>query len=400
MTTVSSSAARAQVQAMPKAASRNAALDRSRTFITVLVLIHHSVIAYTYFGHTDKQSFLGFDGVVLFNDSFFMAAMFFLSGLFVWPSLQRKGMEWFLRDRFWRLGLPFAVCALILMPVAYYAVSLRYHPEIGFTAFWWNTVTSGAWPSGPAWFVWVLLALDVIAAVVFRVAAASVEAIGRLSQAGFARPGLFFWALLIASIAVYVPAVLYFGASRWFATGPVAIQASRILLYLLYFFAGVGIGAVPFGQGLLAGNGGLARRWQVWFAATVVTYGCIIALIYVKHSVLPDVNHQPLWWEVAYALAFVSYSAAQTFNILALFLRFSNDGSSVLDSLRDSAYGIYLIHYVPVLWLQYALYDLSFSPVMQLTAVIKAIIVFILTLALSWAATAALRRIPGATRVL
>jgi hypothetical protein len=59
-----------------------------------------------------------------------------------------------------------------------------------------------------------------------------------------------------------------------------------------------------------------------------------------------------------------------------------------------------LIHYVPVLWLQYFLYDFSFSPVMQLSAIIKAIIVFVLTLALSWAATVALRKIPGATRVL
>ena len=96
---------------------------------------------------------------------------------------------------------------------------------------------------------------------------------------------------------VYVPAVLYFGASRWFAFGPLAIQASRILLYLLYFFAGVGIGAASFDQGLLAADGGLARRWPVWLAATIATYGCIIALIYIKHSVLPDVNHQPFWWE-------------------------------------------------------------------------------------------------------
>src|ERR1700720_4437105 len=111
MTSISSSVAAAQTRAMPKAATRNAALDRARTFVTMLVLIHHSVIAYTYYGHTDKQSFLGFDGVVLFNDSFFMSAMFFLSGLFVWPSLKRKGIGWFLRDRFWRLGLPFLSCA-------------------------------------------------------------------------------------------------------------------------------------------------------------------------------------------------------------------------------------------------------------------------------------------------
>jgi hypothetical protein len=400
MTSISSSVASAQTRAAPKAKARNAALDRARTFITMLVLIHHSVIAYTYFGHTDRQSFLGFDGVVLFNDSFFMSAMFFLSGLFVWPSLQRKGTGWFLRDRWWRLGLPFIVAALVLMPVAYYAVDLRVSGENSFAAFWWKTVTVGPWPSGPAWFVWVLLAFDVLAAVVYRAAPGCIEAIGRLSLASFARPGLFFWALLIGSIIVYVPSVFYFGASRWFSAGPVAIQASRILLYLLYFLAGVGIGVVRFDQGLLASDGGLARRWPVWLAATIVTYGCIIGLVYIRHSVLPDVNHPPLWWRVAYALAFVSYSAAQTFNILALFLRFDNEGSSVLDPLRDSAYGIYLIHYIPVLWLQYALYDISLAPVMQLSAIIKAIIVFVLTLALSWAATAALRKIPGATHVL
>src|SRR5215813_14859059 len=160
MTTISQAAALAQARAAPKTKARNAALDRARTFITVLVLIHHSVIAYTYYGHTDRQSFLGFDGVVLFNDGFFMSAMFFLSGLFVWPSLQRKGISWFLRDRFWRLGLPFIVCALLVMPFAYWAIELELHdPNMTFAAFWWRTVTDGPWNSGPAWFVWVLLAL-------------------------------------------------------------------------------------------------------------------------------------------------------------------------------------------------------------------------------------------------
>src|ERR1700750_2025695 len=113
MTSISQTAAPARAQAAPKAKARNAALDRARTFITMLVLIHHSVIAYTYFGHTDNSSFLGFDCVVLFTDSFFMAAMFFLSGLFVWPSLQRKGTGWVLRDRRGRLGFPLLLAALI-----------------------------------------------------------------------------------------------------------------------------------------------------------------------------------------------------------------------------------------------------------------------------------------------
>ena len=59
--------------------------------------------------------------------------------------------------------------------------------------------------------------------------------------------------------------------------------------------------------------------------------------------------------DTAYALAFATYSAAQTFNILALFLRFDNDGTSISIPCATDAYGIYLIHYIPVLWLQYAL---------------------------------------------
>ncbi len=401
MTTILQTAAPAGVRAAPRAKARNAALDRARTFVTMLVLVHHSVIAYTYFGHTDKQSSLLFDCVVLFNDSFFMSAMFFLSGLFVWPSLQRKGISWFLRDRFWRLGLPFIVCAVFLMPLAYWAVEIELiNPNTTFAAFWWRTVTVGPWNAGPAWFVWVLLALDVLAALVYFALSGWVEAIGKLSLESFGRPALFFWALLIASIVVYLPPVLYFTASHWLVLGPIAVQTSRILLYLIYFLAGCGIGAASFDRGLLAADGEMARRWPVWLGATIASYGAILALIYVKHSVLPDAGNLPLWWDIAYALAFVSYSAAQTFNVIALFLRFDNEGSSILDPLRDSAYGIYLLHYVPVLWLQYLLFGLSFGPFDQLTALVKAGIVFIATLASSWAATVALRKIPGATHVL
>jgi peptidoglycan/LPS O-acetylase OafA/YrhL len=65
------------------ATGRIVALDRARTLITLLVLIHHAAVNYTHFGNGDKMRWLGFDLVVLFNDSFFMACMFLISGLFV-----------------------------------------------------------------------------------------------------------------------------------------------------------------------------------------------------------------------------------------------------------------------------------------------------------------------------
>ena len=396
---VISSALPTEARTPSRAGGRNAALDRARSFIILLVLIHHSVIPYTYYGHTDRQSFLGFDAVVTFNDSFFMAAMFLLSGLFVWPSLARKGVAAFLRGRWLRLGLPFAIGAVFLMPIAYYAVELR-NSGPGFAAFWWKTVTVGPWESGPIWFVAVLLAFDMLAVVVYRAAPGPVEAIGRLSIASREHPAYAFWTFLAASVVVYVPMDLYFGIARWFTLGPLAIQASRALLYLLYFFVGIGIGSVRSDRSLLSGDGELARRWPAWLAVTIVTYVGLIALIYYKREYLPDPNNPPQWWDAAHAFFFACFSASQTVNLLALFLKFDNSGWSILDPLRENSFGIFLIHYVPVLWLQYALFGITLAPNTQETAILKALIVFVLTLAISWSATLALRKIPGATHVL
>src|SRR5206468_12194339 len=168
MTSITSSAAyAAETGAAPKAVARNAAFDRAWTFLTLVVLLHHAVIPYTYFGHTDPQSWIGFDAVVLATDSFFMAMFFFLSGLFVWTGLARKGPLNYLRDRLLRLGLPFAICAFTLIPIAYYAIALRQTPDLSFTAFWWKTITVGPWPSGPLWFLWVLFAFDLVASVFY-----------------------------------------------------------------------------------------------------------------------------------------------------------------------------------------------------------------------------------------
>ena len=383
------------------AGARNAAFDRARSFIIILVLIHHSVIPYTYYGHTDRQSFLLFDAVVTFNDSFFMAAMFLLSGLFTWSSLQRKGVGDFLRGRALRLGLPFAVGAVILMPLAYYAVELRNAgPSAGFIAFWWKTVTVGPWESGPIWFLGVLLAFDMLAAVVYLVAPGIVEAIGRVSTAKPDRPAYAFWMFLAASVVAYVPLDHHFGIARWYTLGPLAIQDDRILLYLLYFFVGVGIGAVHGDRSLLSPDGALARRWPLCLAATIVTYAGLIALIFYKREFIADPNNPPQWWDNVHGFFFASFSASQTINLLALFLKFDNSGRSILDPLRESSFGIFLIHYVPLLWLQYALYGIALTPIPQATAMLKALIVFAATLAISWLATLALRRIPGVTHVL
>ena len=384
----------ADARAVPKARSRNLALDRARTFLTLVVLLHHAVIPYTHFGHTDPKSWIGFDAVVLATDSFFMAMFFFLSGLFVWPGLGHKAPAIFLRDRLLRLGLPFAIAALTVIPIAYYAFSLRQHPEIGFSEFWWKMVTVGPWPSGPIWFVWVLLAFDLTASLLYRVSAHLVDPINRLSQRGFDQPAVFFLFLLAVSALAYIPALLYFGPSHWFEFGPFSVQASRVLLYATYFFVGAGIGAVNFERGVLGANGQLAKSSWGWVAVTIIPYCLMWVMIYIKREILGNPDPQPPWYLTFYGFFFVAFSAAILFAILAYFLKFKQSGWSMLDPMQGDAYGMFLVHYPIVLWLQYWLFDYD------LPAIVKAAIAFVLTVALSWALTAALRKIPGANRVL
>src|SRR5882724_8554688 len=382
------------------APARIVPLDRARTFIILLVLLHHSVINYTWFGHGDPMRWLGFDLVVLFNDSFFMAFMFFISGLLVRDSMARRGPANFLANRAWRLGVPFLISIFVLMPIAYYPTFLRYHlpgtTDFNFFHFWWHTLNLGPWPSGPAWFLWVLLALDIVAAALWSVAPRVLIALGWAIVALRNRPMTAFAGFLLLSVVAYLPMHLIFGDTSWLEPGgyPLPIQTSRILLYTGYFFTGVGIGAVSLKAGILADNGEVARRWPVWLSFSLLFYGAILLLVYAHHNWVADFNAPPLSWRTAYGLAFALFSAAMAFAEPALFLRFAKSPLKLLDAIQPSAYGIFLVHYIFIIWLQYALYD------PPLPALVKFALVFAGTLALSWGLVALLRKIPFVARMI
>jgi hypothetical protein len=394
MTTIATTEANTEIRAAPTQKARNLSFDRARTFLTLVVLLHHAVIPYTHFGHTDPTSFFGFDMIVLATDSFFMAMFFFLSGLFVWPGIARKGPPNYLSDRLLRIGLPFLVCAFTIIPLAYYAHSLRNQPEIGFAAFWWRTITVGPWPSGPIWFLWVLLSFDLVACLLYRLSPATLDPINRLSLHSRRRPAVFFVVMLAVTAAFYIPGRIHFGAANWFEFGPLSVQHGRVMLYASYFFFGAGIGARYLDRGLLAADSRMARVSWDWMVLALVPYGLLWGLIAIKREILGNPEHLPAWYEGLYAVCFTVFSVAVLFLILAWFLRFSRSGNSLLDPMQADAYGMFLVHYPIALWLQYWLFDY------ELPAIVKAGIGFVLTVALSWAITRVLRMIPGAKRVL
>jgi surface polysaccharide O-acyltransferase-like enzyme len=127
----------------------------------------------------------------------------------------------------------------------------------------------------------------------------------------------------------------------------------------------------------------LAIAALVVFAATSVV--AIVAL---------TVHPQSQAWGAAMDLGFVISCAASSFAFLALFLRFARSRSGMFDSLAANSYGIYLLHYGFVSWLQYALLPAS------LPGIAKGAIVFVLALGLSWGTAAALRRSAAVARVV
>src|SRR5258708_27181272 len=214
------------------------ALHNLRGFVILNVLAFHSFIAYIVsqpasplpfdsppYGWTanpivDSHRWLGFDLICAFEFLCLMQLMFLLSGLFVWPSLRRKGAKTLLEDRLLRVGVPFVLGVSVLMPLAYYPVYRVTAVDPGWSAFWSHWTALPFWPGGPMWFLWFLLALNIAAAGMYRLAPRSGEFLARLAAQGPAHPGPFFLPLVARLALPPCPRAVAFPPCELGAVGP------------------------------------------------------------------------------------------------------------------------------------------------------------------------------------
>ena len=383
------------------------ALSNLRAITILIVIGFHSMLAYLVwvpvtvtdfssppwgwrsFPIIDSHRFFGFDLFCAWQDVYLMALFFFLSGLFVAPSLKRKQGWAFLRDRLIRLGLPFAFGTLVLIPLAIYPAYLVTAADPSFAAYWDAWLALPFWTNGPLWFLWQLLALNILVAGLHGLAPHAIETLGRWSAAAASRFGRYFVSLLALSALAYVPLALAFTPWAWSDTGFLAVQLCRPLLYAVYFFAGVGAGAAGIERGLLSADGILVRHWPRWLAAAL---GAL--LLWMGLTGLTMNGPAPLALRAAADLSFVVACATGCFFLIAVSLRFAAKQSRLLDGLSGNAYGLYLVHYNFVVWLQYALLGAA------LFAVVKAAIVFALALGASALTILAVRRIPFGAQLI
>ena len=396
--TIAAPAAISRTEARPDAAY-NVPIGRLRAGLTALVVAHHAVLAYhpyappapaalaggsqawQAFPVVDPHKWVGWALFVGFNDVFFMALMFFVSGLFVWDSLGRKGSGRFMRDRLIRLGVPFVLFAAVLAPLAYAPAYLQSAARAS-SSYLEQWLHLSNWPAGPAWFLWMLLAFGLVAAAVHAIRPRAAVWTSEAAQRALGRPAVCWAALTLASAAAFVPLAMRFTGEAWTAWGPFSFQTSRLLHYAVYFAAGAVVGASGIGQTFLAAGGALARRWLAWVIGSLVAFAVATALY------VALVTHLPVGTALAVAtcLGFCVSCATSSFAALAVFVRFSRSRSALGDSFCAAAYGIYIVHYPIVSWIQYGLVGLPAS------GLAKGIAVTVASIGASWLVVSGLRR--------
>ena len=118
------------------------ALNNLRGFVIFVVVAFHGVSAYLgslapqayafdkapylwrAFPLVDTHRWFGFDLFCAWQDVCLMCLMFFLSALFTWPSLERRGTRGFLGGRLLRLGVPYLFGISVIMPISLYQASV------------------------------------------------------------------------------------------------------------------------------------------------------------------------------------------------------------------------------------------------------------------------------------
>jgi glucan biosynthesis protein C len=386
---------------------RDVGFDYLRATLTLMVVAHHSALAYTTWARfdashylassvpvVDKARSLALDYAENFNDVFFMSLMFFVSGLFVWPSLRRHGAGGFLRSRLLRLGLPFAVGVLAVMPVAYYASWLMTGAKTGYLAYWRHSLTSYQFTPGPLWFLWLLLLFDLIVAGVFLMRPQQKSSTGVLARMWLnAHPVLSAFAMFVVCGLAFLPMAAVFGTTRWgqFFSPPFFFQISRVLLYFVWFGVGAWLGSGGVSKGLLAEDGSLARHWRWWLRGCFVAYNALVFIpLILAHFHMISGAHRSELETVVWLISCVASSLA----FVAMFRGLIRTRRPWLDGLVRCAYGIYLVHYIFVLWAQRLL------TTVDLPALAKFGATFISAALLSWATASLLLKIPGLKRVL
>lgn len=359
---------------------RDISIDNLRAVVIVLVVLLHSALAYTSYSIfnpanwiestapiVDTRRSIIVDPVVSYLDTFFMPLLFLVSGYFIVSSLTRYGSGRFLIHRIKRLGVPFIFGVLFIAPLSFLPSFLAANLQSS-TPYLLRFFTKDGWPIGPPWFLWVLLVFNVIIALLYRVKPALLTRFNKFPKAS---------TIFLITFIAFFPFRLIGHHGWWFSLGPFDLQPIRMGLYFTYVMIGIALsnaGGLPKAEWM--------RRWPVWLLIGFL--GFIAYAVFNGETVrLPNFVSV-----LIVSLSFAVSCAGSSMGVLGVFNNYGKRMNAFFNSLNVNSFGIFIIHYVFTIWIQYYLL------LVQWPALVKFSITFIGSLFLSWGTSIILRKIP------
>ncbi len=359
-----------QVSIAETRARRLLFIDNLRWTMIILVISMHAADTYSplgnwYFVERTRlpiPELLTFAAWQMYLQSFFMALLFFIAGIFVPASFDRKGPLRFVKDRAFRLGLPVLFYMLVLGPITEYYVAHSWGAaNSSFVREWWRHIIDLEFlsESGPLWFCLALLIFSTAYAAV-RWPRSNIPS----TLADREPPGtraLVCFALLMATLTFLVRLVQPAGSSF------LNMQLGDFAQYILLFSAGV-----------LAGR----RRWLTnlsfapgmrWLTITVTAgFAAWIAILITGGALQGNARaYSGGWhWPSAAINLWESFTCVGfCFGLLALFsYKFDSQGP-LARFLSYNAFSVYVFHPPVVIIAARALYGVSLDPLLKFVIV-------------------------------
>jgi peptidoglycan/LPS O-acetylase OafA/YrhL len=373
-------------------AQRDFYIDRLRSVMTVLVILHHTAITYGamggWFWHEVQPSRTPSSILlVLFctiNQAYFMGFFFLLAGYFTPASLERKGYARFIGDRFLRLGLPLLAFGLLLGPLT--AAIVNFAQGEGFWSVFGWLWRHKQFINGPLWFAQALL--------IFSLAYCAWRAMAGAPLAQAERtltpvPAYRWWlasALGVGAAALAIRQFVPVGQNVF------GLQLAYFAGYIFLFAVGIAAWRHDWLRQLSWKN---ARPWirTLGIAWSALPVGILIIRA-VTGNRNPDTSGGLSWASILYAFwePFVAWGLIAAW--LLVFRKHMNAPSSFWNWLNRRAYAVYIIHPPVLVGIALLLHTWA-AP-----ALVKFAVVGTLACIVSWLVSDPLVRLPGVRRVV
>lgn len=341
-----------EMQGMPPA-SRMPWLDHLRTFVILLVVNLHACVTYSHVGDWyfmserepslgEKVPFIFWEGTL---QSFFMGLLFFVSGYLAHGSLVRKGTGAFLRERWFRLGVPALGYMLVIHP--FIVVGLNpWHAKLGTPGeFYLRYLRTGRWlgSSGPLWFAVALLMFCTGLALWRRLRAVTGTAETESSIKSDTGPST---AMLLGFAGAIGVVTFMVRLVQPIGTNVLNMQLCFFAQYIAFFTAGVSAARGGWLQALAASATARRAGWVALVGGPLLLAGLILAFG-TKNGIEAYFGG---WSGQALGMALWEQfsGVGLSVGLLALFSRKLNYDRPGLRWLAERSFGVYLFH-APIL---------------------------------------------------